>query len=84
VVLVPPAYTTMTCASCSARAKQRLTLADRIFRCAHCGHTAERDRNAARVILAAVEPDRAGADDVSHRSPPFEVVVRSEPEIPRP
>jgi putative transposase len=83
VVLVPPAYTTMTCASCSARAKQRLTLADRIFRCAHCGHTAERDRNAARVILAMAEPDRAGADDVRHRSPPSEVVVRSEPEIPR-
>jgi putative transposase len=84
VVLVPPAYTTMTCASCSARAKQRLTLADRIFRCAHCGHTAERDRNAARVILAAVEPDRAGADDVRHRSPPSaDAVVRSEPGIPR-
>jgi putative transposase len=81
VVLVPPAYTTMTCASCTARAKQRLALADRIFRCAHCGHTAERDRNAARVILAAVDPDRAGADDVRHRSPP-EGVVRSEPEIP--
>jgi putative transposase len=83
VVLVPPAYTTMTCESCSARAKQRLTLAERVFRCAHCGHTAERDRNAARVILAAVDPDRAGADDVRHRSPPSEVVVRSEPEIPR-
>jgi putative transposase len=84
VVLVPPAYTTMTCASCSARAKQRLTLADRIFRCAHCGHIAARDRNAARVILAAVEPDRAGADDVRHCSPPSGgAVVRSEPEIPR-
>jgi putative transposase len=84
VVLVPPAYTTMTCASCSARAKQRLTLADRIFRCEHCGHTAERDRNAARVILAAVEPDRAGADDVRHCSPPSgDAVVRSEPEIPQ-
>jgi putative transposase len=70
VVLVPPAYTTMTCASCSARAKQRLALADRVFRCAYCGHTAERDRNAARVILAAVDPDRVGADDVRHCSPP--------------
>jgi putative transposase len=84
VVLVPPAYTTMTCASCSARAKQRLTLAERVFRCAHCGHTAERDRNAARAILAAVEPDRAGADDVRHSSPPSgDAVVRSEPEISR-
>jgi putative transposase len=84
VVLVPPAYTTMTCASCSARAKQRLTLADRIFRCEHCGHAAERDRNAARVILAAVDPDRGGADDVRHCSPPSgDAVVRSEPVIPR-
>jgi putative transposase len=84
VVLVPPAYTTMTCASCSARAKQRLTLAERVFRCTHCGHTAERDRNAARAILAAVEPNRAGADDVRHCSPPSGgAVVRSEPEIPR-
>jgi putative transposase len=84
VVLVPPAYTTMTCASCSARAKQRLALAERVFRCAHCGHTAYRDRNSARVILAAVDPDRAGADDVRHRSPPSgDAVVRSEPEIPR-
>jgi putative transposase len=84
VVLVPPAYTTMTCASCFARAKQRLALADRVFRCEYCGHTAERDRNAARVILAAVDPDRAGADDVRHFSPPSgDAVVRSEPEIPR-
>jgi putative transposase len=83
VVLVPPAYTTMTCASCSARAKQRLTLADRIFRCEHCGHTADRDRNAARVILAMAEPGHVGADDVRHRSSPSgDVVVRSEPEIP--
>jgi hypothetical protein len=35
------------------------------------------------VILAAVDPDRAGADDVRHRLPPSEVVVRSEPEIPQ-
>jgi putative transposase len=84
VVLVPPAYTTMTCASCSAIAKQRLTLADRIFRCAHCGHTAERDRNAARVILAMAEPGHVGADDVRHCWPPSgDAVVRSEPEIPR-
>jgi putative transposase len=84
VVLVPPAYTTMTCASCSARAKQRLALADRVFRCEQCGHTADRDRNSARVILAAVDPDRAGADDVRHCSPPSgDAVVRSEPEIPR-
>jgi putative transposase len=70
VVLVPPAYTTMTCSSCSAIAKQRLGLAERIFRCDQCGYTADRDRNAARTILATVDPDRAGVDDVRHRLPP--------------
>ncbi|WP_062978083.1 RNA-guided endonuclease InsQ/TnpB family protein [Nocardia flavorosea] len=71
VVKVAPAYTTMTCASCGARAKQRLALQVRIFSCEDCGHTADRDRNAAAVILAAtVELDRAGADDVRHCGPP--------------
>jgi putative transposase len=70
VVLVAPAYTTMTCSSCSAIAKQRLGLGERTFRCEHCGYTADRDRNAARTILATVDPDRAGVDDVRHCSPP--------------
>ncbi len=71
VVLVPPAYTTMTCSSCGARAKQRLGLDIRVFECAACGHTEDRDRNAARVILAAaVELDRVSADDVRHHGPP--------------
>jgi putative transposase len=70
VVLVPPAYTTMTCSECFARAKQPLGLAERTFRCESCGYTADRDRNAARTILATVDPDRAGVDDVRHRLPP--------------
>ncbi|WP_177188131.1 RNA-guided endonuclease InsQ/TnpB family protein, partial [Rhodococcus maanshanensis] len=52
VVLVRPAYTTMTCSRCFARAKQPLELAERTFRCVDCGYTDGRDRNAARVILA--------------------------------
>ncbi|MFI6314062.1 RNA-guided endonuclease InsQ/TnpB family protein [Nocardia fusca] len=75
VVLVPPAYTTMTCASCGARAKQRLALDVRVFRCDSCGHTADRDRNAAHVILAAtVELDRVSVDDVRHYWPPSRAV----------
>ncbi|MFD4428249.1 RNA-guided endonuclease InsQ/TnpB family protein [Nocardia sp. NPDC058497] len=75
VVLVPPAYTTMTCASCGARAKQRLALDVRVFRCDACGHAADRDRNAARVILAATgELDRVSVDDVRHCRPPSGVV----------
>ncbi|GAA0474941.1 transposase [Actinoplanes capillaceus] len=67
VVLVPPAYTTMTCSECGERANHRLGLGIRIFECAVCGHTADRDRNAARTILATAERDRASADDVRHR-----------------
>ena len=77
VVLVPPAYTRMTCSSCFAIAKQRLGLAERTFRCEHCGYTADRDRNAARTILATVDPDRAGVDDVRHCLPPSEDLGRA-------
>lgn len=66
VVLVPPAYTTMTCSSCFARNKQRLGLGERIFRCDACGYTADRDRNAARTILATAETVRVDVDDVRH------------------
>jgi putative transposase len=66
VVLVPPAYTTMTCSGCFVRAKQRLGLGVRTFGCAACGFTAGRDVNAARTILATVERDCAGVDGVRH------------------
>ncbi|WP_261779316.1 RNA-guided endonuclease InsQ/TnpB family protein [Rhodococcus erythropolis] len=47
-----------TCSACGARAK--LTRADRIYRCAACGFTADRDVNAAINIAAqaAVAPGR--------------------------
>jgi hypothetical protein len=51
VVLVPPAYTTMTCSECGARAKSRLLLSERVFVCDSCEMIQDRDRNAARVIL---------------------------------
>ncbi len=84
VVLVPPAYTTMTCSECGEK-QARLGLAERTFRCAVCGYTADRDRNAARVILAMAERGRAGADGVRHflTSPQGSWVVLSELEIPR-
>ncbi|MEV2226523.1 transposase, partial [Nocardia vinacea] len=64
VVLVRPAYTTMTCSRCFARAKQPLELAERTFRCRACGFTACRDLNAARVILAVAERGHTRVDDV--------------------
>jgi predicted RNA-binding Zn-ribbon protein involved in translation (DUF1610 family) len=77
------AYATMTCSECGER-QARLGLAERTFRCPSCGYTADRDRNAARVILAVAERGHASADDVSHRQPPpGGSLVRSELEIPR-
>jgi putative transposase len=84
VVLVPPAYTTMTCSECGEK-QARLGLAERTFQCLDCGYTADRDLNAARVILATAERGRAGADDVRHSLTPVPGAsgVRSEPQIPR-
>jgi putative transposase len=81
VVLVPPAYTTMTCSGCSARAKSRLLLSQRVFVCEFCGATRDRDRNAARVILDRAGLNPAGVEAVRH-SDLHEVRVLAEPEIP--
>ena len=69
VVLVQPAYTTMTCSRCFARAKQRLGLGERTFLCWACGFTADRDMNAARVILAVAERGHRSVDGIRHLWP---------------
>ncbi|MFC0449666.1 RNA-guided endonuclease InsQ/TnpB family protein [Rhodococcus jostii] len=69
VVMVRPANTTMTCSNCFARAKQQLELAERTFRCHACGHSDNRDRNAARVILTVAERGHTSVDDVRHVQP---------------
>lgn len=83
VVLVQPAYTTMTCSECGARAKQRLLLGDRTFVCHACGHIANRDRNAAWVIHDAAGFNRASAEAVRHRVPPSRGSTLAELGIPR-
>ncbi|MFC0448748.1 RNA-guided endonuclease InsQ/TnpB family protein [Rhodococcus jostii] len=75
LVLVSPRYTTMTCSSCFARAKQQLGLGEQTFRCYGCGSTAHRDRNAARVILAVAERGHTSVDDISHLQPSSGLVV---------
>ncbi len=80
VVLVPPAYTTMTCSDCGARAKSRPLLSQRVFVCDSCGAIRDRDRNAARVILARAGLNPAGAEAVRH-SKLLEVRLLAEPEI---
>jgi putative transposase len=81
VVLVPPAYTTMTCSGCGARAKSRLRLSERVFLCGSCGMVQDRDRNAARVILDRAGLNPAGVEAVRHSSL-LEIRVLAEPGIP--
>jgi len=69
VVMIRPAYTTMTCSQCFARAK-RLELHERVFRCDSCGFSDCRDRNAARVILATAERGRTSVEDVRQTDRP--------------
>ncbi len=64
VVLVNPAYTTMTCASCGTRATTQLALQERTFVCESCGVSADRDENAARVIRARAGFNPTNVDDV--------------------
>ncbi len=81
VVLVPPAYTTMTCSGCGARAKSRLLLSERVFVCEPCGMVQDRDRNAARVILDRAGLNPAGVEAVRHSSL-LEIRVLAKPGIP--
>jgi putative transposase len=81
VVLVPPAYTTMTCSGCGASAKSRLLLSERVFACESCGTIRNRDGNAARVILDRAGLTPAGVEAIRH-SGLLEVRVLAEPAIP--
>jgi len=72
VVLVQPAYTTMTCSGCFARAK-RLMLNERTFTCLTCGLIEDRDSNAAKTILAVAERGHTSVESVRHSMPSFEV-----------
>jgi putative transposase len=84
VVMVPPAYTTMTCSGCGARAKQRLELSERTFVCPSCGLIEGRDRNAARVILDRAGLNPADADAIRHSGSSFQRGrVLAESGIPR-
>jgi putative transposase len=76
-VEVPARGTTQTCSGCGRIANPPLTLKDRMYRCP-CGHTMDRDLNAARNILARgldivkerLRPSRAEVTRVESRPPP--------------
>jgi putative transposase len=64
IQLVDPAYTTMDCSACGARAKTRLLLSERTYTCGNCGTTLPRDKNSAAVMLNRAGLNPAGADRV--------------------
>lgn len=48
---VNPAHTTQDCSNCGARAKRRLNLQERVYKCERCGLMLDRDRNSAINML---------------------------------
>ncbi|MGB3639219.1 MAG: transposase [Rivularia sp. (in: cyanobacteria)] len=52
VIAVPPHYTSQECSNCGVRTQK--SLSTRTHSCSHCGHTEQRDVNAAKVILSRV------------------------------
>ncbi|MEI5033882.1 transposase [Streptomyces sp. S1A(2023)] len=62
VHLVHPAYTTMDCRHCCARAKHALPLSERTYTCTRCGVSSPRDKNSAHVILNRAGLNPASAD----------------------
>jgi putative transposase len=68
VHLVGPAYTTMDCSACGARAKSRLPLPVRTYTCSSCGAVLPRDKNSAAVMLNRAGLNPTGADRVRPRA----------------
>ncbi|MET9083919.1 transposase [Streptomyces sp. NPDC004237] len=62
--LVHPAYTTMDCAHCGARAKHALPLGERTYTCTACRAVSPRDKNSARVMLVRAGLNPAGTDGI--------------------
>ena len=70
VHLVRPAYTTVDCGDCGARAKHRLPLSMRTYTCTACGVSSPRDKNSARVMLVRAGLNPADADRTRPGRPP--------------
>ena len=74
VIKVPAAYTSMTCAACGNVNSHKRTV-QAVFVCDSCGHAANADHNAARVIeqhgagTSPDAPERIGEEAVEPTSP---------------
>ncbi len=49
IVVVPPHYTSQLCSQCGAMVKK--SLSERTHSCPYCGYVADRDHNAAKMVL---------------------------------
>ncbi|MEV2277299.1 transposase [Nocardiopsis sp. NPDC049922] len=70
VRLVRPAFTTMDCGWCGARAKHRLPLSERTYTCTACGVSRPRDKNSAFVVLVRAGLAPAGVEGIRPCAPP--------------
>ena len=50
IIAIPPHFTSQECSNCGAKVQK--SLSTRTHSCLHCGHTEQRDVNAAKVILS--------------------------------
>ncbi|MCC5668026.1 transposase, partial [Nostoc sp. CHAB 5784] len=50
IIAIPPHFTSQECSNCGARVQK--SLSTRTHSCNKCGHTEQRDVNAAKVILS--------------------------------
>ena len=64
---VNPRYTSQTCSRCGGR--QPMPLAVHVFDCATCGHTADRDQNAAENIRMAGQAKTQARGDGAPKAP---------------
>ena len=64
IVVLPARGSTQHCSSCGSKAKPRIELSDRVFRCHNCGLVLDRDRNAARNLNPGHPRNRLGCTGV--------------------
>ncbi|WOX11680.1 transposase [Streptomyces sp. N50] len=72
VRLVHPAYSTMDCGRCGARAKHALPLSERTYTCTACGLVSSRDKNSACVMLVRAGLAPAGVEGARPRGAPLQ------------
>ncbi len=84
VVMVQPAYTTMTCSSCFARTKQRLELTQRIFLCPLLRTYRQSGPERRQTGFGCGRTGHTRVEDVRHLQPSFGSACRCNPSVKSP